>query len=123
MTGREDSDEPDPPPPDSTAVSQFEAGASDAGPTLDNFVIDVAASAASKWNKKIIKIFVKHFIQSSNNEWTLAHKKIIESKMKERVKYMHKKFTRELEQISNAIPAKLRLRIAARRRRRLQVSQ
>lgn len=116
-----DSEEPDPAPPTEAEIKQFEEGAAGSGPSLEKFVVDVVHTPATPWNKRILKIFVKHFISSPNNAWTKDHRREIETRAKTHLKYMYTKYHREVGKFTNVSP-EFRLRLGARRRRRLLVS-
>jgi hypothetical protein len=122
MTGREDEDEPYPPPPSREDVAKFEAGEADSGPSIENFIVDLAAGVSSPWNKKIISIYVKHFIQDSSNECTAENKDVIKKKITGHIKYLIKLFRNELKAAAGSDDWEKRLAIAASNRRRLQVS-
>lgn len=112
MTGCED-DNPKPPPPDGEEVEAFEVGGA-AGPSLDNFIIDVAGHPSSKWNKAIIKIFINHFNKSPDHQWKeKRYKEHIEKWAKDHIRYLCLKFGHEGGKIGRNISPKECLRIAA----------
>jgi hypothetical protein len=121
MTGCEDEDEPHPPPPSRQSVEMFEAKEPGSGPSLENFVIDVAAPVSSDWNKRIINIFVKHFILDESNDSTNEDKQTIKKKVTAHIKYLIKLFRAEMKAAAGSTDWERRLVLAACRRRRLQV--
>jgi hypothetical protein len=121
MAGCQDDDESGPPPPSKEEVTAFEAEQA-AGPSFERFVVDVAGTGRSRWNKKIAAIFVEDFIASPNNEWNKTHRKIVQQQAKSHIRYLCQKFGRRVGRIGKNISAEQRLRIAAQRHRRREVS-
>ncbi|KAF8576183.1 hypothetical protein K439DRAFT_1540845 [Ramaria rubella] len=116
----DDKTDPYPLPPLPEQVKQFIEGNLSVGPFRVNFVVDLANSSASAWNKKIATIFTDDFVKS---DWYQFKDKMeIKKRFQTHMDYLIMLYGNTMKDANSNMAVAARLSKATRHRQKLQVS-